>query len=395
MGEHMLVKKDNYTKFTEFFGAMQILNDCLQLYKQEKPYHILLIAGQLRAILLDTTRGKPLFFQLAELIGMDLSIWYTPHDDEAIVPGFVLNAQTTNPSRKSLHEKQVKITLKKWLEQNILTVDMGENNRVKKSISDIIKTYANKLGGAHYDPDVDAYFYRMSNFKGILESTLLEVAEITLTMGVEIIKHVADFDYTISLAINPNQTISDTGCILEYYLDSSPMGIKLLIDKSRRLHFLMVNSYGQEVVINTDVIDWCKFHSINIDYEITSNFQTSISITIDGKDKYPLFLPFAFIVITSPTLYRQSLNKSFTLSCDGLEFGVHRVLQHRRVMSQIEKYHNLSYVNSDIKENSQLMTFQKETYASCEPGEKHLHFNIVQQSKTLSQIINGVCNHEE
>lgn len=58
MDEYMLVKKDNYTNFTEFFGALQILNDCLQLYKQGNQHHILSISGQLRAILLDTKKGS-------------------------------------------------------------------------------------------------------------------------------------------------------------------------------------------------------------------------------------------------------------------------------------------------------------------------------------------------
>lgn len=62
---------------------------------------------------------------------MDLTIWFTPHDDEGIVPDFALNAQTTNPSIKRIHEKQVDIQLKKWLEQNTVTIDMGENKRVK------------------------------------------------------------------------------------------------------------------------------------------------------------------------------------------------------------------------------------------------------------------------
>lgn len=251
------------------------------------------------------------------------------------------------------------------------------------------------MGGAHYDPDVEAYFYRMSNFKVILESILMEAAEITLTMGIMIIKKVTDFDYNISLAINPNQTITNVGCILEYYLESSPMGLKLLIDKFKRLQFVMVNSYGQDIAVITDVIDWSEFHSINIDYEITSNFYTSISITIDGQDKYPLILPFAFIVITSPTLYARALNKSFTLNYDGLEFGVHRHTQHMKIMSLIEKYDSLCYINTAVEENTELVTFQKDTYAISDPGEKDLHFNIVQQRKTLSQIINGACNHEE
>ena len=397
-GQTNKIKKDNFTKLNELLGSLQIIKDSLDLYEKSKDYQILPISGQLRALLLDK---NSLLFELAELTSISTDVWYLPYDKNAYVSGAVFSFHRLMVSLNKSYPKHTKISLQELLKKEIIEIDGltakkdKDGNPLPISSELLIKSYAEKAGGAHYDLDIEEYIVHSLQQVGKhnVNSFIIDIAKIVIQLGLNIIRKIGCFDFQIALAINPKQNINERGCIFEAVMPNSPMLYMLFIDNMFKLHFLFadINNRGTAVA-SEQKIDWTIPHIINITAEITSELKTEVVLYVDGKCFGKTIENSPILVLSEPTVYEEIFNMSKLVPYEPIEFGIGDFLLYGRVLDIIERANNITIDLQRIDKTGHgpCAVFKKDINAKKDVGTRDLKFNkIPTWSWSLSKIANG------
>lgn len=358
-------------KVCELLSSLQIIKDSLDLYMQGKKHEIIPISGQLRAILTDSTAKKngvaPLLFELAKVFNYDTSIYYSPINMEGCIQdGLVLQMVNPEPSLINRNGKQKKIRLSEFLDINICEV-----NKKKISARKLITWYANKSGGAHYDPTLPESFIMLRKRADFL---IIEMAKIALSVGVNIVRETSCFEKYIGIKINQKQEINNYGCIFEFSREDSLMFYKLIIDDKFNLIFSIRSEEGEYIEVKSDrEIKWDKARVILLTSEITEDFSTKLALYIDGEkygesnNKYPIYS------LANPLIYyNRYYNTNRNKSIDGIEMDISSICIYGRLLDENERKHNLLYLEDDIKKGN-FRIFNRDKYGVMLIGEKDMH----------------------
>lgn len=121
------------------------------------------------------------------------------------------------------------------------------------SIEEIIEFYANKSGGAHYSTEIPLYFAGLLNFGfnglPLLDQALIQIAQMTLEIGVGFIKSLVDFEMHAVLYI-PDQKLDQEAFILDNKYPNSPMRFFLVLNSQKKLIFGLSRSLLIFLLIN-------------------------------------------------------------------------------------------------------------------------------------------------
>ena len=394
----MNIKKDNFTKLTELLSSLQIIKDSLVLYEKGKDCQILPISGQLRALLIDK---KSLLFELAKLTKTSTNIWYLPYDKNAYSQrGLAFTSHILELALEKTYPNHTEISLQNAIKLEIMEIDGiipkdKKGNALTISSELLIKSYANKAGGAHYDAFLEPYIVAATQVAGkpVIDSLLLHIARIVLNFGLTIIQKMGGFDLQISLAVNPKQIIDVCGCIFEATLPNNPMGYTLYIDNLFKLHFLFLDSHNLYTeVVSTQTIDWTCPHVVNISAEITDELTTELSLYIDGHRFGKNVTPLPLLVLSEPSAYEEFFNMSKRFSCKPFEFGISNFLLYNKPLDVISKASNISLDLQKIKasKDSDCVTFSKDITSKRDIETTNMLFNKTPNwSWSLNKIARG------
>lgn len=357
-------------KVCELLSSLQIIKDSLDLYMQGKKHEIIPISGQLRAILTDSTAKKngvdPLLFELAKVFNYDTSIYYSPINMEGCIQdGLVLQMVNPEPSLINKNGKQKKIELFDFLDINICEV-----NKKKISGRKLITWYANKSGGAHYDPTLPEPFIMLRKRADFL---IIEIAKIVLSIGINIVRKTSCFEKYIGIKINPKQKINNYGFIFEFSREDSLMSYKLIIDDKFNLIFSIRSEENEYIEVkNNREIKWDKARRVLLTSEITEDFSTKLALYIDGEkygesdNQYPIYS------LADPIYYNRYYNTNRDKSIDGIEMEFCNIMAYNRLLDENERKSNLLYLKDNI-EKGNFVIFNKDKYGEILSGEKDMN----------------------
>ena len=145
------MKKSTGRQYIELFYSLQIINDSLSLISLGKKYHVIPIAGQLRAILIkDKQTPVPLYYAIQKILEVKQYIYLSTIPEKIKISKdceCYFNVMNVSLERDKLHYQKEDIG--KWLQYCIV-----ETPQKSFTIEEVIKIVANKNGGAHYNEEI-------------------------------------------------------------------------------------------------------------------------------------------------------------------------------------------------------------------------------------------------
>ena len=269
-------------RYIELLNGLQIVRDSLAAIGEGKKYQVVALSSQLRGLLVLTkSTPNPILHSIANTLEIDISLYLPPKEDiqsNLLVYNHLLKA-TTEPTQSN---KQ-KISLKQWLATTVVRMNCHEF-----SISDVIKTIADKNGGAHYDeklPTELAMLCSGINKQGVLvtDIILIEVAKIIIQLGIKILKSEFDFQYFIDIVVKVDNIVKKKNIITYYGENKTYTPISIYIDEGRSINLKLQDSNGLSFTsaLYENVIS--GRYIIMFGYELKDNMQPELVIYRNDK----------------------------------------------------------------------------------------------------------------
>lgn len=305
------VFKNTYWRYLELFNGMQIIRDALDFVGQRKNHYFIPLSGQLRALFVlphdqnnqlkkITDENKPVSFELAEELGVELNVYVRKQEyDEKENQYFShLFDTTTYPTKDNIQ----KVSLKDWMELDVIVI-----NGVKIKIWQVIKKMADKNGGAHYDRklplnDFELYNARNKANISVLFLVLAKIGEVLFNVGFKIIELGFNFHFILALGLKITSNLSEKKNIVTYgssRLYYAPVSIS--IDEKKLLNLKLSAPDGRFYEFDIGPQKTNEITVISFSYQLTEKMHVMLSVYY-GYDlifKYELHSPL-YIGISFP-----------------------------------------------------------------------------------------------
>nr|MDP9179099.1 hypothetical protein [Gemmatimonadota bacterium] len=314
-------------RIIELMQSLQVLRDSIDGVGAAKPYQMIPLYGQLRALLTEKTkRNTPLLFDIAGQVNDELDIYAMPSPEGIDLPGelqeklFAHLAGFPVGLHRSL-PKQDLVTLKSFLERPVYL--LRGRKHTGRSIIDL---FAEKAGGSHYARKVTHEEAELLSFSllgaPLLNSSLLQLAEVTLALGQRLLRRISKFDFHI-VVFAPRQEVKTPRVLLDSQYPESPARFVVSFHPGMKLGFHAVGIDGSRASVVSDrEIAWPAMHYFWISTELTDQLQTTLRITIDGVDTVTRVLPFPLFIPNTLADFDTYWNRSHEDAEAGGTFGL-------------------------------------------------------------------------
>src|SRR5574338_70210 len=200
--EPNFIPKPFELRLWEFIDSLCIVRDALQGVRTGKQHQLRVIAGQLRLLLTDRSKGtEPLLVEIARRADIPLAVY---HNRGVGVPGggqsqllFALGGFPI--SVKRMEAGQVEGDLQTLLEVLVLRLQ-----DTTYSVREIIDLYANSAGGAHSPPNWPADVVDLSGVVVMgmhpLSQTIYQLGEAVLRLGAALLNELGSFEWHVAMA---------------------------------------------------------------------------------------------------------------------------------------------------------------------------------------------------
>ncbi len=270
----------------ELLQSLLVLRDSLRGLHDQRLHQIIPLSGQLRALLTDTSRkAGPLLREIARLVSQDLIIYAMPGhemDDLPMKDGLAVHIKGFPLSVHRELPAQAAITLDDLVQREIVLV--GER---KYTVEDVIDWFANKAGGAHYSRRLPEDFAQLLQIPIVgnapLVSSLHQLGQATLELGLRLIKRLVDFEIHLLLAIR-DARLARTVSLLDARFPDTDMRLSLQLRPMGKLEFGVRGLQGQSAVIVAErLLDWTLVRHVHVRLLIADDLSTEIEIVVDGE----------------------------------------------------------------------------------------------------------------
>jgi len=295
-------------RLQELAQGLQVIHDSLQAIKEGKLYQFVPLYGQLRALL--SKRGQdPLLLSLADEIGFELQVFRVPEASRELSHVGIDNEDTTFSlegfpvTREQEIDEQVSVPLSDFLEEDLI----GYKER-GYSPERIIRFFANKAGGAHYDTGFPEHFADMLSFRfgdqPVLKKALKQVAEVILELGVLLLRSQMTCYIHAVLRLQEESIKPRTDILSLKRPELERPSVFFGFDDAQDpvLGILSPEGVTARASVETEV-DWSQPHAFTLSIEITDGLSTHLAVSLDGKIITSVVVPQILFVLSHPTLY--------------------------------------------------------------------------------------------
>lgn len=344
------ISKSGIERVKELYFSLRIIFDCKSLIQNGKFYHISVIYGQLRSLLTERSKGiSPLLFHIASIQNKKMELYHLPDTFEKNLPpnlleGLSIHYNSTNPSIERIFPNQEKISLEKFLNTDVITYETR-----KFTVRKIIDELANKYGGAHYSQKTNKYLSELLSFsfnnQTMLDTLIIEIAELTSKFGLTLLKSVTDIDFYMHIYLTEKK-IKDEVFLIDYKLPNNPNRFSLILNQGK-LHFRIVDTLGFAYILSTKgLVEYEKIQLLNISIETTSLFRTSIKIYIQENLVGELNLDDPILTFNQIHSYDCYMNKQVNGENQEYEFGLSEFQIYSKLPNYVEKNHIYKHYTS-------------------------------------------------
>lgn len=321
------VSKSIGLRLQELAHGLQVIRDSLQAIEEGRLYQFVPLYGQLRALL--SERGQdPLLLSLADELDWELQVFRVPSaiqeleqiglSDEDIT--FLLEGFPV--TREQETDEQVPVSLNEFLESDIIKYE-GRGYSPER----IIRFFANKAGGAHYDTGFPKHFADMLSFRfgnqPALKNALKQVAEVILELGVQLLRSQMTC-YIHAVLCLREESIKPQADILSLkrpQLERPNVFFGFDDEKNPTLGILSPEGITAQASVDAE-IDWNEPHACTLSIEITKELSTRLAMSLGGEIVTSVEVPQILFVLSHPSLYDIYIGHTLTGNADDLEVGV-------------------------------------------------------------------------
>ncbi|MGL5355411.1 MAG: hypothetical protein ACRDAQ_02500, partial [Cetobacterium sp.] len=342
------MEKSSGTKFLELFDSLKIINDSLNFLKEGKEHQIIPLSGQIRAILFDNKDSNkknktPLILEVAQNIKYDTDIYLLERKEKITTRGLVFSYEKPIISLEYINKDYKKIKLQDYIKTKICKIG-GED----KTIEQIIKVFANKNGGAHYDPKVPKFLYELSLFKigekSLVTCIIQDLGEILHKICLRMLRKKTEFEFQILFGLNENMS-KESKNIITYKYGNNNMGLSLRAGLANKLEIMLRGIREEEINLEIE-IDLKKPIFLSIHYEIKDSLNTKLVIALNENILYEKEENKTIFI------YNQFDISNVEFGDDNLKLFISKIMIYCNYLSIEEKIQNLEYIKSLLKEKN-------------------------------------------
>lgn len=359
-----IISKSGIERVKELYFSLRIIFDCNSLIQNGKFYHISVIYGQLRSLLTERSKGlSPLLFNIASMQNKKMELYHLPDTFQKNLPpnlleGLSIHYNSKHPSIERIFPNQEKISLENYLDTEVITYETR-----KFTVRKIIDELANKYGGAHYSQKTNKYLSELLSFsfnnQTMLDSLIIEIAELTTEFGLTLLKSLTDVDFYMHIYLTEKK-IKNEVFLLDYKLPNNPNRFSLILNQGK-LHFRIVDTLGFTYIVSTKgMLEYEKILLLNISIETTSRFRTSIKIYIEESLVGELNLEEPILTFNQIHSYDCFMNKQVNGDSQDYEFGLSEFQIYNKLPNYVEKNHIYQHYKS--KTYDEIFWIEKNEY---------------------------------
>lgn len=322
------IEKAILERIIELFLALQLIQDCNQLIKNGKTYHLTSIYGQLRAILTDSTQQSkhkqdPLLLFLSQKLKIELLFYVNglviehPKELEEIRKHTIFQYTELGLSLSKSRSYHKEVSIKDFLEAEVL-VEQGIRHKMKN----IINNLSNKFGGAHYDPTTTKEIIGLRNIKWndfpLVDTYLIEFADIVSHLGIKIPKSISDFEILFGFKLTKETSVKS------YLYDVGIWKFRISVfTVGKSIHIKMSDLVGSivEIPLN-NIIELDQFYLLSINHILKTDFVSEINVHLNEQHLfYEKYQPLLFfnkvtecLFIMNASIFKEKQNFGFDYS---------------------------------------------------------------------------------
>jgi hypothetical protein len=389
--KYQAVPKPLGSRIQELMQSLQVTRDSLGAVRQGNLHQIIPVYGQLRALLNEKSKGKsPLLLDIAKEVGLSLDFYCMGGAGELpdeLKKDLVLHLSGFPATLEQELANQRSISIEEFLDYKILIYD-GRSYKTK----DIISFFANKAGGAHYSPDLPQDFAQLLSFglsgQPVLVNALLQIADLTYKLGVNLLKSQADFEAHLLILV-PHQELKEPAYIFDNQYADARSRIFCRIEPGMKLSFGVTGIQGITAIAGVNrLIDWSKPHHFTLSLLIGNDLSTRLNIAMDGEEVSALNIPHPIFVVNDPLHYRSYQNRSDEDENAGLSFGLIEMAMYGRGLLLKEQAKLFLYFEEQLsKEDQRCVYFKKGQYGYAAPGTKDMQMTGAPVMWSVSKLL--------
>ena len=315
----------------ELLYGLFIIKDCLKLISEGKDYHIITISSQLRGIFLDTEGGKhkALFFEVMDYLGLASIVYIkTKAEEKPDIDGLVFEYGINYPHLRPIKSKDLTmISIEDWLNLPILRI---KDKEVSSKM--LIGIISDKLGGAHYDPEIEKWKWELKYMQildvKILNNALIQLTEVLLNLSWNLVRVLSNWSYYIEFGVKYNDLVSQKK-IISFFQGTSKMSVSFILNIDESLVAKFVGPQGNSIEVSVlDKVDF-TINSVGINYYISPDFEYYLDVIDKGKICKHIKLPYPIFIDSRLFKY-----KTIIYGDDNLTVGIINQAQYMNVLNE-------------------------------------------------------------
>jgi hypothetical protein len=280
------IPKSLALRFQDLLVALKVTRDLVGAVRIGQTYHMAPLYGQLRAMLTDKASGNtPLLPAVADEVGYPMTLFSMPGiDDEPWPDGAPEPEIHINPGAPSLHRVapgQVEMELADYMDRKM--VRWQEHTF---SAASVIKDFANTSGGAHYSKDLKqqiGWFLSIQlNETPAVVNGLLQIAELTLEMGTDLIRKVSG-----AMLVVDSELVEMSGgggaVLFDSVYPDSPMRMTLALQDDGRIYVSLRGLDGATLVgVSNSAVTVPSRCQFGARFQVETDLSTRLELLLNG-----------------------------------------------------------------------------------------------------------------
>ncbi|MBL6934357.1 MAG: hypothetical protein ISR48_03005 [Alphaproteobacteria bacterium] len=371
-----IAKSLNY-RVRELTHALSIIRDSLSAVRNGKIHQLIPMYGQLRALLYEKSRKhRPLLLSVAEELSQPLTFYCMPNDPENRPPqeNLLLHLRGAPFSIHQQLTSQTVVELEEFLDLNLIYFKEKDY-----PVSEIIKLFAEKAGGAHYPHKIPEDFANLLSFElygqKVVENYFCQIAEIVFQLGVGLVQKISEMEVSMVFYL-PAQKITSPKFIVDLIYANTPMRINLCIHSGSLIRLGIVDLRGCRAEIGSNQrIDFDKPHYVSTSFNIKDDLTSELVLYIDGEVVGRREIDEPFEVRNDFPFYEQYYNRAAIEDeiQPSLKIGIAEIMTYGTSLTLPDRGKLFHYMEQDLNEpEKKYIWFSEDSYGHIPSGKRDM-----------------------
>lgn len=362
-------------KVIETLQALQLLRDAICAVREGKLYHLPVLSGQMRSLLIDKTKhSERLLLHVSQHIGIQLIVFCGHGVDDPSYPlkdkpVFWVSGFPITADRKLATQREMPI-------ERVLLEPFVLYQGIQYTPKTIIEWFANRAGGSHYSKSMPRPFAEMLtlNLGAIkpLPQMLLQLAEATLIAGQKFLRAVVpqELHLLIALPASPRSEVF----LLDASYPESAMRLSILLNARGTPAVRLVGLDGSSIsLVGSRLVTWEEPHHLQLTINITEDLTTRVELHLDGENlghselRSPLFL------VSDWVKFDVCHNKAVDGEPQDFRCAFGEVALYASNLSPYDRASMLLYIGKRRRDpDLKLLLYEEQSFGRSPPGERDI-----------------------